>query len=185
MVPRFDEVIPSWLPLDLYGRDMGMPTGALLHLAATNNVLISLDFVKMHNLKFDERMALSGGSDTEFFYRFSSLGGQIRWCGDAIVYEGVPSSRMTLGWLVRRYFRYGNSDATFWRLNHSLFNTFFWVFRRAGWNFLKCIGGMLFVVRGRRRLVSSFVKLFRSFGLFYGLAGFSYNEYKERHSDAG
>ena len=42
---------------------------------------------------FDERMALSGGSDVELFRRFAAQGHSIVWADEAVVFEWVPRSR--------------------------------------------------------------------------------------------
>lgn len=72
--------------------------------AATNNTLLSLDFMRGagRGLRFDENFRFTGGSDVDFFYRLADLGGTICWVDDAIVTEEVPANRMTLGWQMER-----------------------------------------------------------------------------------
>ncbi len=182
ILPNFLIPPSNWLPIDLYSRDLKLPTGTELNLAATGNILIQLDFIREKELFFDERMALTGGSDTEYFYRFTQSGGVIHWCNEARVYEDIPQSRMTLKWLCRRYFRYGTSDIKFWRLNHSLLNTLFWGIRRAIWNFIKNVSLLLILNKPKHYYVRHCVLLTKTFGLLFGLLGYSYLEYKSRHN---
>ena len=74
--------------------------------AASNNVIFSIDFVKKHGLTFNETFT-TGGSDKEYFKRFSRVGGIIRWAPRAIVREPVTSERLNLRWAVRRSWRLG------------------------------------------------------------------------------
>jgi succinoglycan biosynthesis protein ExoM len=78
--------------------------GQIVDLAATNNTLVDLNWLDGHlpELRFDERLRYTGGSDSEFFDRFVRGGGTIRWVGDALVREEVPASRLTLTWQVAR-----------------------------------------------------------------------------------
>lgn len=181
VLPLFAIKPPRWLPIELYGRDLNLPTGTKLHLAATGNVLIDLNFLRKKRHFFDERMALTGGSDTEFFFRFVRDGGVICWCDEAKVYEHVPKVRMTIIWLCLRYFRRGSSDVKFWRFNHSLPHTIVWVGRRAVWNFLKHFISLLALRKTTSYYVKHLVCIAKTFGLLFGIFGFSYLEYAERH----
>jgi glycosyltransferase involved in cell wall biosynthesis len=181
IVPLFAIKPPRWLPIELYGRDLKLPTGTKLHLAATGNVLIDLSYLRKKGHFFDERMALTGGSDTEFFHRFTKDGGVICWCNEARVCEHVPESRMTIYWLCRRYFRRGSSDMKFWRLNHSFLYTFFWGWRRAVYNFCRHFVCLLAVGKTKRYYIEHLVCLMKTVGLLSGIFGFSYLEYAERH----
>ena len=46
--------------------------GQIVDLAATNNTLVDLNWLDRHlpELRFDERLRYTGGSDSEFFDRF-------------------------------------------------------------------------------------------------------------------
>lgn len=73
----------------------------------TCNVLIDMDFVRAHGLRFKEEMGQIGGEDTLFFRDMYKAGGQLAYAPGAIVEEPTPLSRMTLGWLIKRRFRSG------------------------------------------------------------------------------
>lgn len=57
--------------------------------------------------RFDERMALSGGSDRLFFTHIHRNGGVFVYDNDAVVTEFVPASRARVRWLLKRWYRTG------------------------------------------------------------------------------
>lgn len=69
---------------------------------ATGSWLGKLDFFKRTGLRFDVAFNLTGGEDWHLWSKAKSLGAKTGWCGNAIVYETVPSSRLTLGYHYRR-----------------------------------------------------------------------------------
>jgi succinoglycan biosynthesis protein ExoM len=80
-------------------------TGERLGLARTGNALIAASAVASTPQPFEERFALSGGSDSFFFARLNDAGGRIIWADDAVVHEWVPESRQRVGWVLRRAYR--------------------------------------------------------------------------------
>lgn len=87
-----------------------VPDGALLPVAATNNLLLDRHVVDAVGLRFDEEFGLSGGSDTMFTRTLVARGATIAWCPGARVVEIVPASRLERGWLLRRAVSYGTTD---------------------------------------------------------------------------
>lgn len=73
----------------------------------TCNVLIDMNFVRQHGLRFREELGQIGGEDTIFFREMYKSGAQLAYAPGAIVEEPTPLSRMTLGWLIKRRFRSG------------------------------------------------------------------------------
>jgi glycosyltransferase involved in cell wall biosynthesis len=93
VVPRFEARVPAWV---LGGRLFELPrhrTGTRLPHADTGNVLV--------------RAALLRDSAGPA----AVAAREIVWADEALAYEWVPPSRVTLGWLLRRAFRWGNSRA--------------------------------------------------------------------------
>jgi succinoglycan biosynthesis protein ExoM len=78
---------------------------------ATCNCLIDMKVVQEMNLTFETRMSLLGGEDTLFFTRMLDAGYKLTRAKDAKVFEHVPESRATPGWLRRRWYRTGMTDA--------------------------------------------------------------------------
>lgn len=84
-------------------------TGAPMAGMATNNVLLDMDFVRQHHLRFDARFGLTGGEDSKFGQDLLAAGGTIVWCDEAEVSENVPASRLERRWVRRRLTRNGES----------------------------------------------------------------------------
>lgn len=109
VLPYFKEQVPDWMHQGKFFERNRFPTGYRLEYASTNNVLIAVEVVKGMNRLFDERLALTGGSDTHFFMRVHRSGYKIIWADDAIVYEWIPQSKANAKWLLQRAYRTHNS----------------------------------------------------------------------------
>lgn len=111
VLPRFTEPVAPWMEKGKFFERRRLPTGDVIDWAATNNVLVCSEvFEKMDKL-FDERFALTGGSDKDFFMRVHRRGYKMVWADDAIVYELVPKSRANVRWLLQRQYRVGNNHS--------------------------------------------------------------------------
>lgn len=62
-------------------------------------------------LRFDPALGRSGGEDTLFFAQLHAAGARLGQVGAAWVEEPTPPSRLSLGWLMRRAFRSGQTHA--------------------------------------------------------------------------
>lgn len=85
------------------------PTGTVVPVAASHNLLLDLRFLARHGIRFDERFGISGGSDTLLTQQITDVGGSIIWCDEAIAVEIVPASRSNREWVLRRAYRQGNT----------------------------------------------------------------------------
>jgi succinoglycan biosynthesis protein ExoM len=61
----------------------------------TNNWLCDVDWLRRTGLRFDERLLVTGGSDTAFFREARKLGCLTHWCPDAIVHETITLERLS------------------------------------------------------------------------------------------
>lgn len=116
VIPVYPESAPRWLISSRIFDSWHFPDQALLTQAASNNVLISHAFVRQTQLRFDERMRMSGGSDFLFFRQAFERGMHIVWSEGAPVYEEVPMSRLKLRWIIQRQYRLGNTFSVSERL---------------------------------------------------------------------
>lgn len=80
-------------------------TGMRLGHASTANVLYSSKIFKEWNLKYNENLALTGGTDSLLAKEIVNKGGIIVYVDDAVVREEVPANRATLSWMVKRSYR--------------------------------------------------------------------------------
>lgn len=76
--------------------------GAHREAVVTNNWLGKMELFRKYGLRFDERLALSGGSDTAFDKAVTELGLEKAWAERAIVRETVPESRLSIRYQFRR-----------------------------------------------------------------------------------
>jgi succinoglycan biosynthesis protein ExoM len=78
----------------------------------TCNVLMNLADPGLAGLRFDPARGQTGGEDTAFFAAARDLGVVFSHAPDALAEEDVPDSRATLGWLLRRRIRMGQTHAS-------------------------------------------------------------------------
>jgi hypothetical protein len=68
----------------------------------TNNWLIDAGWLRSAGLRFDERMLLTGGTDTRFFHQSKALGMRSGWAPAALVYETIPETRLSFRYQTMR-----------------------------------------------------------------------------------
>lgn len=83
------------------------PTGYALDTCATNNVIVHIETLDQHQLKFDESRPLAGGTDSQLFRKARLLKIPMFYSAEAIVYEDIPAARVNMRWISRRNFRVG------------------------------------------------------------------------------
>jgi succinoglycan biosynthesis protein ExoM len=183
VVPYFPSPVPRWV------RDGGFfdrprhATGRRLPHAHTHNVL-ARRAVFEETGPFDNRFALTGGEDLEFFRRAVARGFTVVWADGAPVEEWIPASRTTLGWLLRRSFRGGTTLGLVDRDRRD-------VLRARGGRVVRGIGRMvqgmllapLAAASARRsvRFVRAMQLIARGAGMVVGAFGGRYEEYRVTH----
>ena len=109
VMPAYESPPPAWIE-ELKVFQLGPFTeGKKLEFAATNNSLVDAVFLRNQGLRFDPQFNNTGGEDEELYGRLRNAGGVIRASAEAVVTDAVPTNRMTLGWVLRRQFRKGNT----------------------------------------------------------------------------
>jgi GT2 family glycosyltransferase len=120
VIPLLPEGCREWIRRGKFFDRQRHLTGAVLDLAATNNVLVRTSTISLLGVpRFDEAFSVSGGSDTEFFGRLARRGASILWCDEAVVYEHVPAERARFKWIWRRQVRVGNVSGRLYLRKHS------------------------------------------------------------------
>jgi glycosyltransferase involved in cell wall biosynthesis len=71
-------------------------------VVSTNNCLLSLDFIRNGQLRFNDRYNLTGGEDTRFFHDARALGAKTGWAPKAVVLEEMPRERLSPLYQLRR-----------------------------------------------------------------------------------
>ena len=148
---------------------------------STANVLISAAALRaMGERPFDERMALTGGSDKQLFTRMARKGFRFAWAEEAVVTELIPASRVTAQWLLMRGYRLGMTDMMVERFHKGRLRTFLGEAPRIAAGLLVgTLGAAATLDRGKR--VVRLGKLYRAVGKIAGIAGFQYEEYRKVH----
>ncbi|MEM9780379.1 MAG: glycosyltransferase [Pseudomonadota bacterium] len=107
--PRYESPPPEWVErLEIF-RLGPFAQAAPLNFAATNNSMVDARFLRQHGLRFDPAFNHTGGEDEELFGRLRDAGGRIVAASEAVVYDTVPTGRMTPRWVLRRQHRMGNT----------------------------------------------------------------------------
>lgn len=108
VVPDFLAPPPRWIVEGAFFEPQRHRTGERILHAYTSNTLVRASVLaELGGGGFDERLALSGGSDTHFFLRVGRVGYKLVWADEAIVYDCIPTSRMNARWLLQRSYRQG------------------------------------------------------------------------------
>jgi glycosyltransferase involved in cell wall biosynthesis len=178
----FEEPPPRWIARgDLFARPRHT-TGQCIAYARTGNVLIATEALARMDHLFDERMALTGSSDTEFFRRFAACGNRIVWADGAVVHEWVQPSRATFAWLLKRSFRVGTSESFIDRALCRPPRSAARILAQGVWCVAKGAAlALLGSVRGRAGAVPGLRLATVGLGRLAGLAGYRYEEYRTIH----
>ncbi|HSK40164.1 MAG TPA: glycosyltransferase [Arenibaculum sp.] len=118
VVPRFSGPVPGWAVEGGFYASRGCgpygtepEDGAPVPCGNSGNVLIRCDLLGPDGFRFDEALALTGGEDTLLFAQLAAAGHAVVYARAAIVHETVPPTRLRPSWLVKRWYRTGNTDA--------------------------------------------------------------------------
>jgi succinoglycan biosynthesis protein ExoM len=104
---------PSWLTDEPFLEDaqLRFDDGAVMHLAATNNSMISSHWWQAHpEIRFDEALGVVGGEDMVFYRTAVKAGLRVRFVAGAMVHGEEPAARATLGYQLRSRFWLGNTE---------------------------------------------------------------------------
>ncbi|HIE83594.1 MAG TPA: glycosyltransferase, partial [Dehalococcoidia bacterium] len=181
VIPVYDAPPPDWITKGRFhasGRFEDGPTESDL---ITWNVLIRRNIFDRFNISFDERMALTGGTDVLLGRMLRSVGVKFFWADKALVKEINPPERSRLKWLLLRRFRAGTAGVL--------------ILKYSGepWYRLKSLGiaiklfligtlkALTFIWNGKYAVFKGAGYLCQGLGAVSGLFGFSYQEYKYIH----
>lgn len=98
-----------WIEQGGFFRRVRFADGAKQHSAPTNNLLLDLEIVRRHGVRFDPAFGLSGGEDIHFTRQLVAHGETIVSAPDALVFDVVDPARLTKQWVLRRAYRVGIS----------------------------------------------------------------------------
>lgn len=142
----------------------------------TPNLIMRVQFLKDHQLRFDTRFNTLGAEDTYFGVSALKKGANIFWAANAAVYETIPAQRATLQWLIKRRFRVANTytyimllEKRYSRVLKKILVNFFYLF----------VGALAMVLTpiGFKYRYFGVLKIAESFGGFAGLLNIKFHEY--------
>jgi len=184
VVSEYEVEPDAWVQSGRFFDRRRLPTGTVLDVAATNNLLLDLHQVRAMDLTFDAAFGITGGGDTMFTRTLHRRGGVLIWCDEAVVIDVVPASRVTRDWVLQRAFRSGSSwSVTSVKLAESSRGRTLVKLRLTGRGAVRVLGGGTRLVagtlgrsmaqraRGQRTIA-------RGAGMVSGAWGFVYAEYK-------
>lgn len=183
VVPRFMTDAPSWAIEGHFfegGRaEKNLVPGQPLVNGATNNLLVRADVVSIVGL-FDEWWQTQGGDDTEFTLRAMRFGFHLIWCPEAIVYEWIPPARLSVGWLLKRGFRSGNTYGLIHRrVSTSSRGKILSAFACFAYLGLAVFHQVTSLFSNRAKRIKRRQELFWALGTLSGLLGYKYLEYQK------
>jgi succinoglycan biosynthesis protein ExoM len=182
VLPAFPETVPPWAIKGRFFERARYPTGHRSPHVGAGNALVRAQLFREKGLVFDERMALTVGEDVLLFSRMLRLGYSIVWADDAVVYEWVPDSRLTPGWVLQRAYRLGNTWSLCEReLNPSMATRLMRIAKGLG----RIVQGIVLLppslLLGPHAVLNSVRWIMLGTGNLSGVAGFRYEEYRKAH----
>lgn len=115
--PDFHQSPPWWMVKGGFFEVAGYAENESVNFGHTSNVIIDLDVIRQLGLRFSDYFSLAGGEDTFFFNQLRENGFRTCFTHSAKVTERIVPGRASLKWLVRRWYRTGNTDGLVRLLN--------------------------------------------------------------------
>ncbi|AXS80110.1 glycosyltransferase family 2 protein [Dechloromonas sp. HYN0024] len=135
VIPQYPADSHAWAIKSRFFERPRFATGTMIgcDTCRTGNALVRADRLNARQPHpFDERLALSGGEDHDFFKWCASEGGRFVWCDTAEVNEAVPLHRQDLRFILERCFR---TSTRYWRDEYAV--------RSQWWALYKAIAGLI------------------------------------------
>lgn len=133
------EYAPDWTRSHASFQRPRLKTGAVVKYGASGNVIFKASILVSPHQAFDHDFGLTGGGDTEFFYRLHLAGKKLIWCDEAMVKEDVPDNRLTLQWVFKRSFRGGQGYYRVFVTRFSLTEKCIWFIKKLAY----LLGGLI------------------------------------------
>jgi succinoglycan biosynthesis protein ExoM len=184
-LPYFDGAVPDWVVKSKFFERARFATGTAVAPAfvATNNVLVRrgvLEEVAQGGQVFDERYAMSGGSDTNLFMRVHRAGHRMVWADGAVARDRIPASRARVSWILQRAYRFGNTLALCERDLDPSARTWLARIVKGGGHVVQGLLLLPLAVLGRHALVGALRRVCRGAGMLSGTLGLRYQEYRRK-----
>jgi succinoglycan biosynthesis protein ExoM len=184
VLPVFDDP-RHWMARTSLFDPLRFATGPVPNIYGAGSMLVRRDvLVRYLDEPFPNELAFSGGSDFDFFHRCRRDGVRFAWANEAIVYETVPTTRMSIRWLSKRSFRAGTDLGRVARKYRSGFAAS--AVRIAKGPILVTVSLVripLSALLGRERAVRRLMDLSRGAGRIASEFNMRYDEYRKIHGN--
>lgn len=182
VVPKFAEDVPAWIERGGFFETPRYATGRRMDVAYTHNVMVRSDALRAMNPHFDNRLSLCGGEDSHLFRRLHGAGHSIIWADGAVVYESIPQSRACASWLIKRFYRIGNTMGLISiDLSRSLTIRPLLFAKSVVWGVIGMVVTVAGLVGGRHLLVRGIRYMAYGLGMLLSISGVRYEEYRKTH----
>jgi succinoglycan biosynthesis protein ExoM len=175
VISVFDSNIP--VSLTCWFERKKFNNNARIYFIATNNLLIRTELLLKNNIWFDVRFNRTGAEDSYFGQQLLNNGAAIYWAANAVVYETVSENRISINWLIKRYFNGANTYTFILKIEKKYSE----LLRKTLISMFYIIAGifaLLLVVFPIKRKYWGIIKLAEGTGGFAGLLSIKYYEYK-------
>jgi succinoglycan biosynthesis protein ExoM len=181
--PRFVEPPPDWIVRGQFFEPRRHQTGEVLNYAFGGSVLWRASLNHEKGFWFPERYGLMGCDDSEIFPRIHRAGHKIVWSQEATVHEYVPPERANLRWMLQRMYRVGNSSVFVAQdLDGATIKTKAILLAKGGaWLVIGSSQWLYGLLAGKHMRVRGVRHLAYGAGIFAGLLGGRYEEYRATH----
>jgi succinoglycan biosynthesis protein ExoM len=171
---------PEWAPACF--KKKPLQTGALMEFGGAGNVLGKRSAIEQPSVRFNPAFGLTGGEDTDFFYRLFLSGRRLVWCNEAWATEPVPDARLTLQWIRRRGYRGGQTYRRIFVTRYPLYRKTVWFLTKL----FQVVAGILMAPFIRLLSYPSYVALTVRIAAATGqlsscFSGENFEEYNVRH----
>jgi len=113
--PVYPPNTPPWIEEGGFFNPPKKKTGTAMQDGNTGSALINLNTLKSYDLVFNLEFGLTGGSDSDLFFRLFKSGGKITYCDEAVVREPIEPNRVNGKYLTLRAIRAGQCWVRFQR----------------------------------------------------------------------
>ena len=175
--PIYTKNTPNWILNGRFFERKRYQSGIVVKHGKTNNALLRSEIVKKNDYRFNPIFGLSGGEDTEFFHKLSLAGYKMIWCDSGVVYEKVGIERMSIGWLVKRAFRGGQTYARIFVRSWSFDRKLMWCLQKVFYLSMWCMCLPFAWLYGRHLGVFVLQKITGQIGQLLGETKYQYHEY--------
>jgi succinoglycan biosynthesis protein ExoM len=181
VVRSFPDSAPAWAAHASIFRRRAFRDGEEVPRATSGNVLIRSEVIRWSGLRFDHRLALTGGEDELYFIQLNRLGYSIHWHNAARLTECVPEARLTRRWVFRRALCYGNALARMHFILRPRPQAVMFLLAFAGYQNVRALQQVWRFIRGQRKYVwvDMLQYLSTQLGVLTGLLGWKLENYRK------